>query len=437
MTSMRLVRLSFLISAMIVFCSTAGAQIRRDPNGVNVSAQGATTVFITYGNLQGMVPVEAEWCGELIGAAPDVGLRCDPATVFGRLPIRYNQSRSSGQDGFTDIMSIPASVARRAYQAAESGATSSFYYVRRFVDTQGLRADEYVFVTCRMTGGGARTPFSLVDVRLAFETGDPVLSVGNDELSPRASAKIAYTGTGRLSGRWEVVFPGEEPPTREDLLTEATLPAELRGTQRRFTELARFNVFLPPTGEFTLPGPDPERVPTHLTGLHQLVLRIEAADDKESDSNLGTAGAGTGLVHSGGVAGFPIPPLRYYVGSGTSIGTPAATGAFALLHPAEDTQLTAEQPVVFTWTAMSGAALYRLEVENESEVRVLEALLPPEVRSYRAPPWLAERADGGKLTWRVVALGPAGRTIAATAWRTAGLSAPQTEVPSQPEGNEP
>ena len=39
---------------------------------------------------------------------------------------------------------------------------------------------------------------------------------------PAFTARIAYTGTGRLIGRWEIVLPGEELPTPEDLLTEAT-----------------------------------------------------------------------------------------------------------------------------------------------------------------------------------------------------------------------
>lgn len=415
-------RLPALTLVLACLSTAADAQIRRDPNGVNVNAQGATTVFITYGNLQGMVPVEAEWCGELIPAAPGVGLRCDPATVFGRLPARYNLARSSGQDGFTDIMSIPPSVARRAYQAAESGATSSFYYVRRFMDPQSIRPDEYVLVTCRMTGGGARTPFSLVDVRLAFATDDPILSLGNGETPPPVSAKIAYNGTGRLRGRWELVFPGEEPPSATDLLTEATLPAELRGSQRRFTELSRFNVFLPPTGEFTLPGPDPASVPTQLTGLHQILLRIEAADDKEGDSNLTTAGAGTGVVHSGAVAGFSIPPLRYYVGSGSSIGaTAGGSGAFVQLHPEEDASL-AEAAPVFTWTALRGAAVYRLEIENATGNTVLEALLPAETRTYRAPPWFAERLDTPEFRWRVSGIAPGGRTVASTQWRAAQLA---------------
>jgi hypothetical protein len=406
--------------AVVLISLPATGQIRRDPNGVNVNAQAATTVFITYGNLQGMLPVEAEWCGELIPAMPAVGLRCDPATLFGRLPIRYDQSRSSGLDGFTDVMSIPPSVARRAYQAAVAGATSSFFYVRRFTDPSGVRPDEYVFVTCRMTGGGARTPFALVDVRIAFETDDPVLSVMTGASPPRLAARIAYNGTGRLRGRWEIVFPGEEPPSPDDLRTEATLPAELRGTQRRFTELERFNVFLPPTGEFTLPGPEPEKLPTRLPGLHLVLLRVEAVDDKEGDSNLGIAGAGAGVVHSGGVAGFPIPPLRYYVGSGTGIGS--ASGGLELWLPAEGAGLAAGAPVLFSWSAVAGAALYRLEVENESGIRVLEALVEPDERSYRAPPWLAERLATAAFRWRVAALDAGGRRLASTGWRPARIS---------------
>ena len=100
---------------------TALAQIRVHPTGVNVNSQGATTVFLTFGGLTGYQPVEALWCSRLSPAAPDVGLRCDPSTILGSLPVRYDQStRATGS--LTDIMSIPPSVARRAYQAAEFAA---------------------------------------------------------------------------------------------------------------------------------------------------------------------------------------------------------------------------------------------------------------------------------------------------------------------------
>src|SRR5262245_50884223 len=85
--------------------AVASAQIRVNPTGVNVNAQGATTVFLTFGGLAAYRPAEGVWCGSLVSAAPDVGAKCDPSTLFGRLPARYDVSRVNGA-GYTDIMSI-------------------------------------------------------------------------------------------------------------------------------------------------------------------------------------------------------------------------------------------------------------------------------------------------------------------------------------------
>ena len=226
----------------------------------------------------------------LISAAPDRGQKCDPNTIYGRLPARYDRSVLQGGT-YTDIMTIPATVARRAYQAAERGALSPFFYVRRFTSTTG-GSDEYVFVTCRPAGGGARTPFSLVDVKLAFSIDKPLLSVKVGDVAPALTAQISYTGTGRLKGRWEVVLPTDGPPSTPDLLTEATLTPDQRPLQKRYRELERFNVFLPPVGRFVLPGPDPKRIPAEIEGFHDILLRIEASEDPDSQSNLENASAG-------------------------------------------------------------------------------------------------------------------------------------------------
>jgi len=388
------------------------AQIVVNPNGVNVNAQGATTVFLTFGGLgTAFVPAEGVWCGELIPAAPDRGPKCDPATVFGRLPARYDQSRLSGTGGFTDIMSIPPSVARRAYQAAEGGANSSFFYVRRFENLLG-GPDVFVAVTCRMAGGGARVPLSLTDVRLAFAVETPVLFIAPGATLPAVAAELSYTGTGRLKGRWEVVRPGEELPESRDLLPEAALPLEERGTQRRYTEVQRFNVFLPPGGKRTLDGPDPSKIPTGADGTYLLLLRIEASDDKEGDSNLATAGSGQGVVHSGAVAGFPLPSLRYQVGSGGSeLSAPRSGTRLELTTPIENARLSAGESIEFAWTAVPNAVLYRLEIETLDRQHVFSALVSGKT-GYQAPPWMADHANGAALRWRVVALNEAGAVVA-------------------------
>jgi hypothetical protein len=405
--------------ALLAPCG-ARAEIRRDPNGVNVNASGATSVFITFGGLQDQVAAEAFWCGDLIPAAPDVGFRCDPATIFGRLPLRYDRSRlGAGGSVFTDVMSIPPSVSRRAYQAARRGEESSFIYVRRFESLVG-GPDEYVFVTCRMAGGGARVPFSLLDVQLGYENGESVHSVPAGARPAPFAAEIAYNGTGRLKGRWEVVFPGEEPPTARDLLTEGSLPPEERALQRRYAQVDRFSVFLPPTGRHRLPGPDPSRLPANVEGLYLVLLRIETADDKEGDSNLQAAGAGTGIVHSGAVAGFPMPVLRYYVGSAEAAPRLASGGRLEALLPLDRAQVGPGRPLQFSWLEGEAAALYRLEVQDEQGGEVFSAVLQPGVGVYRAPTWAREQA-GASWRWRVVALGPAGEPVTETPWRQVQL----------------
>ena len=406
------------------------SEIRRDPTGVNVNSQGPTTVFISFGGLNGQVPVEATWCGEVIPAAPDIGFKCDPRTIYGSLPVRYDQSSLQG-GAFTDIMTIPTTVAMRAYQAAERGALSPFFYVRRFVSQRG-GPDEYVIVTCRPSAGGARTPLSLVDVKVAFDVDQPVLSVRVGDVPPSLKADIQYTGTGRLVGRWEVVFPGDELPTETDLLTEATLPADQRAFQRRYTEIERFNLFLPPTGRVTLKGPDPKRIPTRSEGLHLILLRIEATNEKEGDSNLANAGAGVGVVHSGGVAGFPMPPLRFWVGSTPPELLPGGKGGLTLLSPANRALVAPDAPVVFKWTPVSATSYYLLQVRGGENALLHEAFVGTGTASYAAPPWLAAKAGDAILRWSVRAIGPEGQDLAAS-----GAAELRFELKKEKEGEKP
>ncbi len=405
-----------IVLIMLVGWGAAQAQIRVHPTGVNVNANGSTVVFLTFGGLNGYVPEEATWCGELIDAFPDVGSRCDPATLFGRQSLRNELSTRSGQGGYTDIMTIPASVARRAVQAARGGADSRFFYVRRFA-LPGA-PDVYVVVTCRLTGGGARTPFALIDVQMRFETDRPVLSVAPSDTLAKLSAEISYNGAGTLRGRWEVVRPGEELPTVRDLLTEATLPVEERGLQRRYTEVGRFNRTLPPSvgARFILPGPDPGRLPSDVEGLYHVLLRIEATDDKEGNSDLGAAGAGSGVVVSGAVAGFPIPPLRYFVGGTTR----PAPGRMNLLQPDEGASVAPGTSIGFSWTDTPQATLYRLEIEDADGRTVHSALLPARMAGYQTPPYLADAAVGD-LRWRVIALAAGGKPLVQTPWRVLRL----------------
>ena len=402
----------FSITIVFVFAAAAArAQtIAVNPTGVNVNSQNATVVFLTFGRIPaGYVPAEAIWCGELVPAAPPAqGLQCRPDTVYGSLPVRYDLSGASGNAAITDIMAIPPSVVRRAYQAAVAGASAGFFYVRRFTSTTG-GPDQFVNVTCRMTGGGARVPFALTDVQIKSSDKEPILFVKRGGKFPDVVAEIQYNGTGRLKGRWEIVQPGEQPPADRDLLTEATLPVEDRGEQRRYTQVERFNHFLPPLGKFSLRLEKPENIPLIADGQYLILLRVEATDDKESDSNLAAVGAGPGVVHSGAVAAFPMPVLKFFLaGNGTApAGDPEATSAAA---PALRT-IDPAAPLILSWGAVAGAAAYKLEVLSAEGRPLLTALLLDPVASYSAPPWFLRKNEGRQVRWRLTSIDPDGKPI--------------------------
>lgn len=374
------------------------------PTGVNVSTFGTTTVFLTFLNLNNQVPAEGLWCG-----AVNANGSCVPGTVFGRLPRRYDRSQISGRGNtnYTDIMSIPASITRRAYQDAQRGNQADFFYVRRLVSTTG-GIDEYVAVTCRLTSSGAGVPLSITSVKYQLADGQTAPAIGVGPTLPRFGANITYNGTGRLKGRWEVVLPGDAAPSQRDLLTEATLPLEQRGLQRRYTQLERFDLFLQPNGKVFLPGPDPATLPKGSMGLHQILLRIEATDDASGNSfnNISS-------VSTGGVAGFPLPIFRYSI-----IPKP---NAIALLQPNPNTQLPTGQQLRFSWEGIDGAGGYKLEVKQSQRV-IFSALLSKNTTSYTAPPWL-NRTKGSDLSWQVKALKADGSLLTESETRSLQLKA--------------
>lgn len=389
----------FLVFAVItVFSTAAFSQITVSPSSINAYSQGATSSYLTFTNVTNLTPAEATWCGEIVSAAPDIGFRCDPATIFGVLPARYDQSRLNG-NRYTDIMSITPVVARKAYTDATLGNDSRFFYLRRFASTNG-GPDQFVPVTIRLSGNGAGVPFSLTGVNLKWQNGEKVVPfIKPDEKLPSITAEIRYTGTGRLKGRWEIVRPGEELPKGRDLLSEASLPIEERGLQRRYTFLSRFNVYLPPGGRYTLPGPENWKIDKSVEGMYLLLFRVEASDASDSISNIGLQ-----TIATGAVAGFQMPTLRYYVGNSSNAAIQQITKADS---PAESTVL----PIVLKWKPVDDAKLYRVEIEDDTKKTIFAAVALPTAREYQLPSFIRELAAAKQLKWKVTALGVDGKTI--------------------------
>ena len=409
----RLLNLCLLVLLTSVVASAQTIQV--SPDNVNAYSQGPTSALLTFGGLVNKQPAEATWCGRLISAAPDIGMKCDPANVFGLLPLRYDRSVLANNT-FTDVMSVTPQVARRAYLDAAAGNTGTYFYVRKFVSTVG-GPSEYVPVTIRLTGNGARVPFSLTEVKLSWGVGTPILFVKTGETLPRVTADISYTGTGRLKGRWELVKPGEAPPEPRDLLTEATLPIEERGTQKRYTEIDRFNIYLAPNGKIILPGPDAFRVDESLTGLYWLLLRIEATSDKDSETDLAAVGAGNGVVNGGAVAGFSLPTLKYYINDGARGLASANVSQLVLIGPKDSEELDKSTPVDFSWTVIEGASSYRLEIRDLQDAPLFSAIMVGSTSNYQAPSWLKDKVGAAVVHWRVSAFDDERKLIAETDWR--------------------
>lgn len=391
-----------------------------NPSGVNVSHTGSSTVFLTFQNLDSSESsTDAFWCGDVTTTAVSATNPCVSGTIFGHLPKKLNRSQNSTAGAFTnftDIMTIPASVTRRAFQAARNGANSDFFYVRQF--TGGDFGSRFVTVTCRLAGGGARSPLALLDVKVGFlnDKGakSPIFLVERDTTPSKIAATILYNGTGRLKGRWEVKYPGDPEPTSSDLLTEATLPIEKRGLQRRYTVLNTFDIFLSPTGKVILPGPKANKIPHNVDGLYKILLRIEATRDKEGNSN-----TGAGIVASGGVAGFPMPVLRYYVGSRKKLKTIEDTIHVNDLHlmlPQDETSLDVNKAYEFSWVGVKDASIYLLEIFSD-DILIASATLKAGQESYMAPPHYFKNINK-TLKWSVKALDNEGAVLAKSSTRS-------------------
>jgi hypothetical protein len=438
-------QLLFII--LITLISTqVSAVTGRNPTGVNVNSNGTSTVFITFQNLDvNETSVDAFWCGDVTSTGVVVGTNpCVPGTLLGHLPKRNDFSRINGSgitggndDGpnsvfpgsinksksqkiaaprnLTDIMSIPTAVIRRAYQEAQRGRSSEFFYIRHFVNN-GIST--YVTVTCRMGAGGARSPLALTRVDVDFnqsKSRKAITQVKQFKQIEPFSAAITYNGSGLIKGRWEVVLPGDVEPSSFDLLSEASLPAEERPLQKRYRLISRFQKFLAPNGKTVIPGPDPKLLPVNEKGLYRILFRVEASNDKEGNSD--TLG---GIVNTGGVAGFAMPTLRYFVGETTQLVATKQYPPITLLLP-HSQQILDSKPTEFSWFELKDSkdvAVYKIEFyQSEGDKNLIaSALIKPGSSSYK-PVESVQSILNQPLIWKVEALDVNGKVLSSSPLR--------------------
>ena len=422
-TSMKNLKKLLLASSILTYTVPASALTGVNPTGVNVRMQGPTSVFVTFQGTNQQTTTDAFWCSRLVPGVSGgsvVGFNpCVPGTMLGNLPRQFDLSRNSGTNGqsnFTDIMTIPATVARKAYQSAKSGGNSGFFYIRRFVG--GAGGTQYGVVTCRLSSGGARSPLALMNVQLLFEDQDRTLPVtffkSREEIKPFL-AKINFNGSGRLIGRWEIVQPGDPEPTQFDLLPAASLPLEERSRQMRYRELSSFDIYLPPTGEATISGPSIDKLKELPEGDYRILLRIGASSAVDSLS-----ATNTGLVSAGGVSGFSIPFLRYNVSSKVSTGqkpesssvdTSNLTGLPEITKSFSTASVSGKQVNTYSWSAVPKAHRYLISF-FVGDKQIYNVIVPGTQNSYESNPSVLDSLASDEYTWSVVAVDESGDKLA-------------------------
>lgn len=238
--------------------------------------------------------------------------------------------------------------------------------------------------------------FALERVDLRFVGGEKVriLAVGQDV---RAEVKITFTGTGQLGGAWEIA---------ESTSTAGSPRFRTLELVSRLLGMGRHEVLTSPP------------LPTATIGAYQLRLRITQPE----------------------LIGPPLL-LRYFVGQrgGEAVtGQAGVPGAIAARGPAAGSSADSLQ---FSWQPVAGSIAYQLEIyekdgaaaRGEGGQREGNAALFVSSASMQGQPVAgvivpgsetavsAAKAFGDKLatgktyTWRVVAIGVEGRSLAESA----------------------
>ena len=352
-------------------------------------------------------PLTGQFCSALIGLYPASGVTtgnpCAPASNLGSANQAVGFISNASQTGETLV--VPETIARQATQRAAASGNSLFYFVRQF------SSGKFAVVRLRLNASSASTPLAFTDIRLGFRGGAGLQNIGffkRGELLPAVSAMLRYQGAGLLRARWEIVGPGDTPPTALDLKAEATLTPLERAQQHRYRVLERVNIYLPASGQAVLSGPVPRLLPNEQYGQYLLLLRIEA-----SDSLAGVPG---------GTAPFLLPVLRYYIGesSGPVARTKSAPEAINLVAPQSGARLDKDAALTFQWLENQNVSLYRLEIEANGK-QAYAARVRPSAQSginhYTAPPFIAASLVNKAARWRVVALAGDGQFVGESEWR--------------------
>jgi hypothetical protein len=129
------------------------------------------------------------------------------------------------------------------------------------------------------SAGGISDPLKIRQVKLVFGYGGvglPRRSFSADQPIAGFSATLYYSGAGTVSGRWEVVVPGDPLPTALHLLPDFDVPALTRSNLEKYKVVDTFIENFAPIGRHVIPGPDTKKLPRDRPGIYKVLLRVDS-----------------------------------------------------------------------------------------------------------------------------------------------------------------
>lgn len=135
-----------------------------------------------------------------------------------------------------------------------------------------------------------------------------------------------------------------------------------------------------------------------------IIFRIGVFTSNDKEGNSDTL---AGIVNTGGVSGFPMPTLRYFVGDSDDYQQSKNYPAINLLLPLNNKQLYTDQ-LLFSWIDLkdiTDIATYKIEFYHADTDKSLiaSAFIKVGVSKYRPIASTIKRLNSTFL-WRVIAL---------------------------------
>ena len=175
-----------------------------------------------------------------------------------------------------------------------------------------------------------------------------------------------------------------------------------------------------PNSSVRIDGPDPALLDTRVEGFYQVLLRIEATDDKEANSEIGNGAlvkTGEGGL-SDANAGNTLSAMWQRRKALVVAKDEATARPLDLMLPLGDAAVDASRAVTFEWIEVARATSYRIEVESDGKLIITSTVQGHPLLA--ATGLFATRVQGGAL-WRVTALDASGRVVAQSAARRFAL----------------